>query len=148
MSSRLSLVVVMTLATSCNTPRPADAPPGPPSSVSSGDSTATGAPSEPSTTGERPAPADAPPTIEELIAGWCASPMNRVQVLEDHAGKVGGYATSVNVRDSAISYYDAGGVFLGSFSLFGNPQTTEKSPGSIERLQQAYPVFRPLPCDP
>lgn len=153
MSRRLLILVGMTVAASCSAPRPADGPTerSGPVSDHDGPPPAMGARPQPTATGEQPTSGepsnDAPPTIAELIAGWCASPMNRVQVLEDHAGKVGGYATSVNVRDSAISYHDADGVFLGRFSIFGDPQTTEKSPGSIERLQKAFPVFRPLPCD-
>jgi hypothetical protein len=90
----------------------------------------------------------APSTQPErtLLNQWCSHPMPRVQTLANASGHIGGYAVSETIPDAPITFFDAAGNTVGSFHIFSEPQTTETTPGAVERLRTSYPNFTVVDC--
>jgi hypothetical protein len=86
----------------------------------------------------------------DVLKRFCGQPPGpapeRVRVLKDSAGNIGGYLHVVQIPDSPIYYLDAEGRDYALFHIYGTDEEKAKNQPLIDKLRKAYPIEEPLNC--
>jgi len=70
----------------------------------------------------------------------------KVTIMKNGQGEIGGYFVTLPIVDSQISYLVANGDFLISFHIFDTDENKQKVSKVIDELRQRYPIEEPLVC--